>query len=122
MKAAQDEAPPKVTSVKETKTGATTNLEDHPVTEVSYWDACEFARWAGVGIPTEEMWEHAARGRDGRKFPWGNNPPTDDLCHSSVNTQKERTDEVFNRPAGASPYGCCDMAGNVWEWTSTEHK
>lgn len=98
------------------------DLNDHPVVEVSYWDACAFAQWAGVGIPTEEQWEHAARGNDSRKFPWGNEPPTQELCHSSIQVQQTTTDNVFNRPKGASPYGCLDMSGNVWEWTSTVHK
>jgi formylglycine-generating enzyme required for sulfatase activity len=110
------------------KEGATVDLTDHPVVEVSYWDSCEFAEWAGVGLPSEEEWERAARGNDGRKFPWGNETPTDDLCWSSVTTQKERTAAVLNpdgtpaRPKGASPYGLLDMSGNVWEWTSTIHK
>lgn len=104
------------------------DLNDHPVVEVSYWDSCDFAKWAGVGLPTEEEWEHAARGSDGRKFPWGNESPTDELCWSSIHTQKERTAPCLNpdgtpaRPKGASPYGLLDMSGNVWEWTSTVHK
>ena len=102
--------------------GKTYDITDHPVTEVSYWDARAFADWAGIGLPTEEQWEHAARGNDGRKYPWGNEPPTDELCHSSVKTQKETTDAVTNRPKGASPYGAQDMAGNTWEWTATIHK
>lgn len=112
----------KATKVTDSKTGVVIDTSSHPVTEVSYWDACEWAAWAGVGIPTEEQWEHAARGNDGRKFPWGNTPPTQDVCHSSVQAQQERTDDVYNRPQGASPYGCLDMSGNVWEWTSTVHK
>lgn len=110
------------------KNGLGIDLNDHPVVEVSYWDSCEFAKWAGVGLPTEEEWERAARGDDGRKFPWGNDAPTDELCWSSIHTQKERTAPVFNpdgtpaRPKGASPYGLLDMSGNVWEWTSTVHK
>jgi formylglycine-generating enzyme required for sulfatase activity len=104
------------------KTGVLYDVLDHPVTEVSYPESCEFAQWAGVGLPTEEQWEHAARGNDGRKFPWGNEEPTDALCHSSIVTQKDRTSPVFDRPKGASPYGCLDMSGNVWEWTSTVHR
>lgn len=104
------------------KNGLVVDLSYHPVTEVSYWDAVEFASWAGVGIPTEEQWEHAARGRDGRKFPWGNTPPTDEVCHSSIKTQQERTDDVRNRPKGASPFGVEELSGNCWEWTSTVHK
>lgn len=113
--------PLKATSVVDSKTGKTIDLNNHPVVEVSYWDACEFADWAGVGMPSEEEWEHAARGADGRKFPWGNTPPTEATCHCSVVTQKERTDDVDARPAGESPYGLRDMAGNAWEWTRTPH-
>lgn len=116
---------PKCTTTQDNN-GNTVDLSDHPVVEVSYWDACEFARWAGLGIPTEEEWERAARGWDGRKYPWGNETPTDELCWSSIHTQKERTSPCIRpdgtpvRPKGASPYGPVDMSGNVWEWTSTE--
>lgn len=112
---------PKPTTVTD-KAGNTVDLNDHPVVEVSYWDSCEFAKWAGVGLPTEEQWERAARGNDGRKFPWGNEAPSKETCHSSIQTQQERTDNVFKRPKGASPYGLLDMSGNVWEWTTTVHK
>lgn len=100
----------------------TVDINDHPVVEVSYWDACAFAEWAGVSIPSSAEWEHAARGNDSRKYPWGNESPTDDKCWSSILTVKDMTDNVHNRPAGMSPYGCLDMCGNVWEWTSTVHK
>lgn len=98
------------------------NVSMHPVTEVNYWDAVGFATWAGVSLPTEAQWEHAATSGDGRKFPWGNEPPTKERCHCSVVEPQTGTDGVLNRPLGASPYGCLDMAGNVWEWTSTVHK
>lgn len=104
------------------QSGERVDITHHPVTRVSYFDARAYAEWAGLGIPTEEQWEHAARGRDGRKFPWGNEPPNDELCHSSVQSQKELTDDVRARPKGVSPYGAYDMAGNAWEWTSTVHK
>lgn len=104
------------------KNGKTIDLSDHPVVEVSYWDCDECAKWTGLGLPDEEQWERAARGNDGRKFPWGNEPPTLETCHSSVQVQQDRTDAVFNRPKGASPYGILDMSGNVWEWTSTIHQ
>lgn len=118
--------PSKAVTIRD-KAGKSVDLTDHPVTEVSYWDACAFAKWAGVGLPSEEEWERAARGDDGRKFPWGNDAPTDDLCWSSITSQKERTAPVFNpdgtpaRPKGASPFGLLDMSGNVWEWTNTIH-
>lgn len=113
--------PLKPTSVT-TPSGKKVDATYHPVTEVSYWDAVGYAEWAGVGLPSEEQWEHAARGKDGRKYPWGNDPPTADRCHSSIQTQQETTDDVRRRPTGASPYGVEDMAGNVWEWTTTVHK
>ena len=111
-----------VPTVATSKSGGVIDLNDHPVTSVTYWDACAFAEWAGVGIPSDAVWEHAARGGDGRRYPWGNDPPTDDKCWTSILKQKDGTDDVHKRPNGASPYGCLDMAGNVWEWTSTYHK
>lgn len=113
--------PLKAVTVKD-KAGNDVDLLDHPVTEVNFYESTEFAEWAGIGLPTEEQWERAARGNDGRKFPWGNESPTQETCHSSIQVQQERTDSVFNRPAGASPYGMLDMSGNVWEWTSTIHR
>jgi len=91
--------------------------EQHPVVNVSWRDAVAFCTWAGVGLPSEAQWEKAARGTDGRLYPWGNQPPTDKLCN--FNDRVKATTPVDNYPAGASPYGCLDMAGNVWEWTSS---
>ena len=90
--------------------------ENHPVVYVSWEDVRAFCAWAGVCLPTEAEWEKAARGTDGRKYPWGNEPPTRELCN--FNGYVGDTTPVGRYPKGASPYGALDMAGNVWEWVN----
>jgi formylglycine-generating enzyme required for sulfatase activity len=93
----------------------------HPVVEVSWHDAKDFCAWAAqqldriVRLPTEAEWEKAARGVDGRIYPWGNEPPSPLLCNYNRN-QGGTTPVGQYSPAGDSPYGCADMSGNVWEW------
>ena len=123
-------------------------LGDHPVVLVSYEDAIAFCEWrskkegAGFRLPTEEEWEKAARGEDGRNYPWGNEFDFKKLNCADFHVQKVLKDsgewekefkenileknrgkalttDVGRFADGASPYGCQDMAGNVWEWTSS---
>lgn len=91
--------------------------QDHPVLHVSWYDAQAYCEWAGGRLPTEAEWEKAGRGADGRIYPWGNEAPTNDMA----NYNSEVTTPVGSYPAGASPYGLMDMAGNVWEWVQDWH-
>ncbi len=92
------------------------NQPEHPVVGVSYHEVEAYAAWAGKRLPTEKEWERAARGTDGREYPWGN-----EFDPEKCNTKESKigkTTRVTRYPNGISPVGCYDMAGNVWEWTS----
>jgi len=98
------------------------NKEDHPVVNVTLYDADTYKKWLGqkcnekIAIPTEAQWEKAARGTDERKFPWGNEAPNDNL--SNYHKKIRDTTTVDSYPRGVSPYSAMDMAGNVWDWVN----
>ena len=89
------------------------NRPDQPVTGVSRDDAESFCKWAGGRLPTEIEWEKAARGTDGRKYPWGNAERLD-----FAYLKGEAPAAIGSHPGDISPYGVMDMAGNVSEWVS----
>jgi formylglycine-generating enzyme required for sulfatase activity len=91
---------------------------DHPINCVQWKQADTYCKWAGTRLPTEAEWEKAARGTDGRKYPWGNQEPTCDQAVSLLLCNDLYTQPVGNKPNGASPYGVMDMSGNVWEWVA----
>jgi formylglycine-generating enzyme required for sulfatase activity len=89
---------------------------NQPVVWIDLDDAKAYAQWAGKDIPTEEQWQMAAQGTDNRLYPWGNEY---DLKKANVRSDGPKNASSFQE--GASPYGCLNMVGNVWEWTDSKH-
>ena len=90
---------------------------DHPVVNINHGDAEAYAKWAGKRLPSEQEWEKAARGPNGRVYPWGDNFNGQNC--NNVEASNHDTTEVTAYLNGASQYGVYDLCGNVWEWTST---
>lgn len=106
---------------------------DHPITHISWDDAMAYCKWLHdlfkgqfpanhlLRLPSEAEWEKAARGAAGNIYPWGNDAPDDKRCNFNMNI-KDTTPVGQYSSQGDSPYGCVDMAGNVWEWTHSLFK
>ena len=96
------------------------DFESHPVTEVSWAGAMLYCAWRGARLPSEVEWEAAARGTDGRPFPWGDAAPGAE--HATLSRAAGDTLPVGSKPRGATPEGLLDMAGSLAEWTSTLYR
>jgi formylglycine-generating enzyme len=107
---------------------------NHPINCVSWYQADAYCKWAGKQLPTEEMWEFAARGKTDREFPWGRSVPNSrwgipndiyERLQGSCTTEDKKSDydtcPVGSAPKGATPEGVLDLAGNVAEWTSSPY-
>jgi len=98
---------------------ADAGFASHPVVEVSWVGARDYCAWLEKRLPSEAEWEKAARGTDGRRYPWGNSSPERKVAQFAAGWNE--TAPAGHLIAGASPYGVLDLAGNVWEWVSSAY-
>jgi formylglycine-generating enzyme required for sulfatase activity len=101
-------------------------MDRHPVNCLDWQQASAYCAFVGKRLPTEQEWEYAARGTDGRRYPWKNGEPADQVCWNGEGNDlgkdnRQGTCAVGRYSAGASPFGALDMAGNVWEWTADSY-
>jgi iron(II)-dependent oxidoreductase len=99
---------------------ATSGFEQHPVYAETWQGARAYCAWRGARLPTEAEWERAARGAEGRRYAWGNEPPDASRARYAFLLFDYRA--VGSYPAGATPDGLLDMAGNAWQWTSSLYR
>jgi formylglycine-generating enzyme required for sulfatase activity len=92
------------------------NYPRQPVVGVSWTEALAYCRWAGTDLPSDSQWEAAARGTDGRPYPWGSDDPNSELAKYDDDCDTGKPAIVGSYPAGAGPFGTLDQLGNVWEW------
>ena len=117
---ATDRPTPRGHNGEETWADEALNGDTQPVVGVTWFDAQAFAEWIGGSLPTEAQWERAARGAEGRTYPWGNTPPKA-RQHANFARRYNRPIPVGQFPKGESPNGIADLAGNVWEWCLDEY-
>lgn len=107
-------------AIRDGRFAAEPGFDEHPVAETSWAGAAAYCRWRGARLPTEVEWEAAARGAQGRAYPWGDATPTPQFA--TIGRRSGDTAPVGSAPRGATPEGVLDLAGGLAEWTSTLYR